>query len=178
MLHVVRFPSSSHFLGTSPLRNDSDFWSALAPQDLLLEVIAVFFLHMVTLLLRPRLIHYYGFICHLTPLRLTLKLPLESLLPFSGMMPGFPSYCAGSLLLIPSSSTFCLCPHIGLRDISHTHPDNLPNQVRFRYGPSTSYHFLQTPPLASDALVSRILFPVDGARSLLSERRGLPASLG
>ena len=133
---------------------------------------------MVTLLLRPRLIHYYGFICHLTPLRLTLKLPLESLLPFSGMMPGFPSYCAGSLLLIPSSSTFCLCPHIGLRDISHTHPDNLPNQVRFRYGPSTSYHFLQTPPLASDALVSRILFPVDGARSLLSERRGLPASLG
>ncbi|MDA7633269.1 hypothetical protein N8766_04100 [bacterium] len=85
---------------------------------------------------------------------------------------------AGSLLLIPSSSTFCLCPHIGLRDISHTHPDNLPNQVRFRYGPSTSYHFLQTPPLASDALVSRILFPVDGARSLLSERRGLPASLG
>ena len=133
---------------------------------------------MVTLLLRPRLIHYYGFICHLTPLRLTLKLPLESLLPFSGMMPGFPSYCAGSLLLIPSSSTFCLCPHIGLRDISHTHPDNLPNQVRFRYGPSTSYHFLQTPPLDSDALVSRILFPVDGARSLLSERRGLPASLG
>ncbi len=133
---------------------------------------------MVTLLHRPRLIHYYGFICHLTPLRRTLKLPLEPLLPSLGMMPGFPSYCAGSLLLIPSSITSCLCPHIGLRDIWHTHPDNLPNQVRFRYGPSTSYHFLQTPPLASDALVSRILFPVDGARSILSERQGLPASLG
>ena len=53
----------------------------------------------------------------------------------------------------------------------HAYPDSPPNQVRFRYGPSTSYHFLQTPPLASDALVSRILFPVDGVRSLTSSDR-------
>ena len=84
------------------------------------------------------------------------------------MMPGFPSYCAGSLLIIASSITSCRCPRIGRRDFSHACPGNPPNQVRLRYGPSTSYHFLQTPPLASDALASRILFPVDGARPLAS----------
>ena len=81
-------------------------------------------------------------------------------------MPGFPSYCAGSLLIIASSITSCCCPRIGRCDFSHAYPSSPPNQVRLRYGPSTSYHFLQTPPLASDALVSWILFPVDGVRSL------------
>jgi hypothetical protein len=80
-------------------------------------------------------------------------------------MPGFPSYCAGSPLTITSSITSCRCPRIGRRNFSHARPGRLPNQVRLRYGPSASYHFLQTPPLAGDALVNRILFPVDGARS-------------
>lgn len=84
------------------------------------------------------------------------------------MMPGFPSYCAGSLLIIASSTTSCRCPRIGRCVFLHAYPGTPPNQVRLRYGPSTSYHFLQTPPLASDALVNRILFPVDGARSLTS----------
>ena len=83
-------------------------------------------------------------------------------------MPGFPSYCAGSLLIIASSTTSCRCPRIGRCVFLHAYPGTPPNQVRLRYGPSTSYHFLQTPPLASDALVNRILFPVDGARSLTS----------
>jgi hypothetical protein len=83
-------------------------------------------------------------------------------------MPGFPSYCTGSLLIIASSITSCCCPRIGRHDFSHAYPSSPPNQVRLRYGPSTSYHFLQTPPLASDALVSWILFPVDGVRSLSS----------
>jgi hypothetical protein len=87
------------------------------------------------------------------------------------MMPGFPSYCAGSLFMITSSSTYCRCPCIGHRDFSHTRPDSRPNQVRLRYVPSTSYRFLQTSPLASDALASRILFPMDGARSLTSSDR-------
>jgi len=82
------------------------------------------------------------------------------------MVPGFPSYCAGSLLIIASSNTHDRCPRIGRCAISHAYPGRVPNQVRFRYGPSTSYYFLQTSWLAHDALVIRILFPVDGARSL------------
>ena len=39
----------------------------------------------------------------------------------------------------------------------------LPNQVRFRYVQFTSYGFLQTPPLASDALAIQIHFPSVGA---------------
>ena len=83
-------------------------------------------------------------------------------------MPGFPSYCAVSLLMITSSITCCRCSCIGHRDFSHTRPDNRPNQVRLRYVPSTSYRFLQTPPLAGDALASRIQFPMNRAWSLTS----------
>ena len=83
-------------------------------------------------------------------------------------MPGFPSYCAGSLLMITSSTTCCRCPCIGHHVFLHTRPGNRPNQVRFRYVPSTSYRFLQTPPLASDALASRIQFPMNRAWSLTS----------
>jgi hypothetical protein len=54
------------------------------------------------------------------------------------MMPEFPSYCTGSLLMITSSSTCCRCSRIGHRDFSHTHPDRRPNQVCLRYVPSTS----------------------------------------
>ena len=83
-------------------------------------------------------------------------------------MAGFPSYCADSLLMITSSSTGCRCSCIGHYVFLHTRPDNRPNQVRLRYVPSTSYRFLQTPPLASDALASRIQFPMNRAWSLTS----------
>jgi hypothetical protein len=82
------------------------------------------------------------------------------------MMPGFPSYCTGSLLMITSSITCCRCSCIGHHVFLHTRPDNRPNQVHLRYVPSTSYRFLQTSPLASDALASRILFPMNRARPL------------
>ncbi len=94
------------------------------------------------------------------------------------MMPGFPSYCAGSQLMITSSITCCRCSCIGHNVFLHTRPDNQPNQVYLSYVPLTSHRFLQTPSLADDALVNRILFPVDGARSLAMQRLGLPASLG
>ena len=100
-----------------------------------------------------------------------LKRAYRSHRPLRGdcrMMPGFPSYCTGSLLMITSSSTCCRCSRIGHCVFLHTHPDNRPNQVCLRYVPSTSYRFLQTPPLASDALANRILFPMNGARSLTS----------
>ena len=84
------------------------------------------------------------------------------------MMPGLPSYCAGSLLMITSSSTCCSYSCIGLRAILHAHPHNQPNQVYLRYVPSTSYRFLQTPALAADALASRIQFPMNRAWSVTS----------
>ena len=84
------------------------------------------------------------------------------------MMPGFPSYCTGSLLMITSSNTCCRCSCIGHHVFLHTRPDNRPNQVHLRYVPSTSYRFLQTPPLAGDALASRIQFPMNRAWSLSS----------
>ena len=84
------------------------------------------------------------------------------------MMTGFPSYCTGSLMLITSSITNGICSRIGLRHFLQTHPRRQPNLVRLRYVPTSSYRFLQTPPLASDALANRILFPVNGARSVAS----------
>ena len=82
------------------------------------------------------------------------------------MMPGFPSYCADSLMLKTSPVTCCRCSCIRHRDFSHARLDNRPNQVRFRYAPSSSYRFLQTPAFATDALASRILFPMNWVRSL------------
>lgn len=42
-----------------------------------------FILQTVTSFHRPRLCHYYGFICHLTPHRRSLEFPLEVVLPCS-----------------------------------------------------------------------------------------------
>ena len=168
--------SLNHFLETSPLRNGGRFWQLAAREDLASRRRG-FLLHTVTRFLRPQLAHYYGIICHLTSLRMSLESLLEAtyrhILRFAfgradavRTMPGFPSYCAGSLLAIASSITSCRCPRIGRCILLHACPDRPPNQVRLRYGPPTSYRFLQTPPLADDALASRILFPVDGVRSL------------
>ncbi|TVT33632.1 MAG: hypothetical protein FHK81_08620, partial [Marinobacter vinifirmus] len=44
--------------------------------------------------------------------------------------------------------------------------------------PLTSYGFLQTPPLASDALASRIVFPSVGVTPSSFRWPGLPASPG
>jgi hypothetical protein len=69
--------SLNHFLETSPLRNGGRFWQSAAREDSTSRRRG-FLLHTVTRLLRPRLTHYYGIICHLTPLRLPLELPLEA----------------------------------------------------------------------------------------------------
>lgn len=53
-----------------------------------------------------------------------------------------------------------------------------PNQVRFRYVHLASYGFLQTPPLANDALASRIVFPSVGVTPPSLRWPGLPASPG
>ena len=53
-----------------------------------------------------------------------------------------------------------------------------PNQVRLRYGHFTSYGFLQTPPLASDAIAIQIVFPSVGVTRISFNPLGLPASPG
>ena len=83
-------------------------------------------------------------------------------------MPGFPSYCTGSLTMSTSPSTSGGCSCIGHHVFLHAHPRRQPNLVRSRYVPSSSYRFLQTPPLASDALASRIQFPMNRAWSVTS----------
>jgi hypothetical protein len=54
----------------------------------------------------------------------------------------------------------------------------LPDQVHFRCVLLTSYRFLQTLPLASNALAIRIIFPSVGAIQASFSLTGLPASLG
>ena len=97
-------------------------------------------------------------------------------------MPGFPSYCAGSLSMITSSITCCRCSYTGHHVFLHTRPDSRPKQVRLRYVPSTSYRFLQTPPLASDALAGRPYesdsLPHEQGKFADKQRLGFPPSLG
>ncbi|MEF1205333.1 hypothetical protein QTN99_06645 [Photobacterium damselae] len=54
----------------------------------------------------------------------------------------------------------------------------MPKQVYLRCVLLTSYRFLQTPPLASDALATRIIFPSVGVIQISFNLTGLPASLG
>ncbi|TLS82322.1 hypothetical protein FD722_10880 [Photobacterium damselae subsp. damselae] len=54
----------------------------------------------------------------------------------------------------------------------------MPKPVYLRCVLLTSYRFLQTPPLASDALATRIIFPSVGVIQISFNLTGLPASLG
>ena len=93
-------------------------------------------------------------------------------------MPGFPSYCTGSLLEIPPSNTKQVWLSIGLRAILHAYPPALPNQVHFHCVPLTSYGFLRTLSLANNALAIRIIFPSVRVIQVSFNLTGLPASLG
>ncbi|PRO74032.1 hypothetical protein C6Y40_08430 [Alteromonas alba] len=54
----------------------------------------------------------------------------------------------------------------------------MPNQVHLRCVPLTSYDFLRTLPLASNALAIRIIFPPVRVIQVSFNLTGLPASLG
>ncbi|OOE62987.1 hypothetical protein BZG18_02945 [Salinivibrio kushneri] len=60
----------------------------------------------------------------------------------------------------------------------HAYPPIKPKQVHLRCVPLTSYRFLPTLPLASNALASRIIFPSVGAIQVSFNLTDLPASLG
>ncbi|AUC86923.1 hypothetical protein CW735_00910 [Alteromonas sp. MB-3u-76] len=60
----------------------------------------------------------------------------------------------------------------------HAYPPVLPNQVHLRCVPLTSYGFLQTLPLANNALAIRIIFPSVRVIQVSFNLTGLPASLG
>jgi len=91
-------------------------------------------------------------------------------------MPDFLGYYTNSLLEIPPSSTALVCLSIELRAIMDAYSPIPPNQVTVSCVPLTSYGFLQTPPLASDALAIQIVFPSDGATLLSFKQMGLLAS--
>lgn len=54
----------------------------------------------------------------------------------------------------------------------------MPSEVCSRCVPYTSYRFLQTPPLASDALAIQIVFPVIGVTPASFSGVGLPTLPG
>ncbi|MFT6195022.1 MAG: hypothetical protein ACJASU_001930 [Cognaticolwellia sp.] len=58
------------------------------------------------------------------------------------------------------------------------YPPIPPKQVTVSCVPLSSYGFLQTPPLASNALAIQIIFPLVRVISLSFKWTGLPASLG
>jgi hypothetical protein len=58
------------------------------------------------------------------------------------------------------------------------YPPLLPTQVTVSYVHLTSYGFLQTSPLANDALAIRIVFPLVRVTPLSFKWTGLPALLG
>ena len=176
--------SSRHFLKASPLRNNQELLTAWLPIKTCTPNTA--WLHdVVKVFSSTRLPGFTGLdfltttgssatshcVARFLESPLGTRLPTRSFRCVRRTVPGFPSYCAGSLLTIPSSNTLGVCLCIGLRAILHTYPHRAPNQVHFRYVPSTSYRFLQTSSLANDALAIRILFPTNRVRSRTSRDR-------
>ncbi len=123
-----------------------------------------FVLHTVTRLHGPELHHYYGRICHLT---LTL-FSNHFLNPVSGKKT--PRYSARlPRLLHQLPARYSVLNHCVITDrvsgfalFCTLTAYAQPNQVCLRYVHLTSYGFLQTPPLASDALAIQIVFPSVG----------------
>lgn len=74
--YLFRFPSNE----LPPFAFRQGFWLLPAPTNLAMGRPS-FTLQSVTSSHRPGLQHYYGFICHLAPLRLTLESPLGSPYP-------------------------------------------------------------------------------------------------
>ena len=82
---------------------------------------------------------------------------------FSGIDARLPQLLNGPLSEMPPSNTVLgLTEYRALRYFARFAAPNLPNQVRLRCVPLTSYGFLQTLPLASSALAIRITFPSVG----------------
>ena len=156
----------------SPLRNQLKLLTKINPIKHNADSRLGFPLHTITGFHRPSLTHYYGFICHLT-----LAILLSHLLNNTSnhfeldTMPGFPSYCTSSLLEIPPSNTALVWLSIGRRAILDAYPPIPPKQVTVSCVPLTSYGFLQTSPLANDALAIQIIFPLVGVIRHLSAYR-------
>ena len=112
------------------------------------------------------------------PTLIRLEFPLAFLLPHFGDDGWLPQL----LCSLPATNailnhTAGLAKYRALRYFARL-PTCLPNLVRLRYVLDTSYHFLRTLPLASNALVIRIIFPLVRVIPASFSRPGLPASLG
>jgi len=139
-----------------------------------------FLLQTVTRFLRPGFLHYYGFICHLTPLRSVSSLLLSFTIRsgYSGRNDmGFPSY-----LRFPVNSP--ILKHVtGLTKYrASRYFARLPTRSAESGSLSLcAVHFLSLPSdpaVASNALAIRIVFPLVGVTPASLSKPGLPASLG
>ena len=137
-----------------------------------------FLLQTVTSFLRPGLRHYYGVICHLAPLRLTLSLLLN--LPIRrlhGTIQGFPSYFGLPVGYSTLNRSTGLTRNRASRYVARS-------PTREAVSGSLALcaaHFLSLPSdpaVASNALAIRIVFPLVGATPASFSRPGLPATLG
>jgi hypothetical protein len=138
-----------------------------------------FLLHAITGLLRPSLTHYYGVICHLAPTQasaFTLLLCFQLLTGLGVRLPQLLHWLPVNDLTLKHKTG--LTEYWASRYFARLPTPALPNQVHFHCVPFTSYGFLQTLPLASNALAIRILFPSVRVSQVSFNLTGLPASLG
>ena len=97
--------SSADLKCTSSLRNTDKLLASQCSARHNADGQLSFLLHTITGLLWPSLTHYYGFICHLTPTCILSLLLMDASGVCPDVVPGFPSYCTGSLLTMPPSIT-------------------------------------------------------------------------
>lgn len=154
------------FTKTSPLRSSCRLLACMNPSkldsvtaDSLLDVVAVFFSRLSPAFAGSNLLTTTGSSATSHHVSALLGYSYSVVTSFSRfaygranaawMMPGFPSYCAGSLSVDTSPITCCSCFCIELRVFLHAHSCNQPNRVHLRYVPS---NFLSLP---SDPSVGR-----------------------
>jgi hypothetical protein len=137
-----------------------------------------FVLQTVTSFLWPGLRHYYGFICHLAPLRSTLSLLLcLTIRKPHGTIQGFPSYLGLPVNYATLSHSTGLTRNRASRYLAR-----LPTREAVTGSLALcAAHFLSLPSdpaVTSNALAIRIVFPLVGATPVSFNRPGLPATLG
>ena len=164
-----RFPSNE----LPPFASRQRFWLLTSPANRAAGHPS-FTLQTVTSFHRPGLHHYYGFICHLAPLRSTLSLLLSlTYRLLHGMIQGFPSY-----LGLPASYRILnlstgLTKYWALRYFARL-PTRRAVLGSLALVQLASYRFLQTLPLPVTPLRYGLSSPWSGRRLFLSTGRVCP----
>jgi hypothetical protein len=137
-----------------------------------------FLLQTVTSFLRPGLRHYYGFICHLAPLRSTLSLLLSlAIRRLHGTIQGFPSYLGLPVNYATLNHSMGLTRYRASRYFARS-PTSGAESGSLALCAVHSLSLPSDPAVTSNALAIRIVFPLVGATPVSCNRPGLPATLG